>query len=82
MLFLTHTSLSVPALMGAIMCMGVGTANSILLVSFAREYLRENNDVVEAALDGWLYSHSPGANDSTRDDYWHVADGAGLRGRR
>ena len=49
-LFLTHTSLSVPALMGAIMCMGVGTANSILLVSFSREYLRENKNVVEAAL--------------------------------
>ncbi len=51
MLFLTHTSLSVPALMGAIMCMGLGTANSILLVSFARDYLRENNDVVKAALE-------------------------------
>jgi multidrug efflux pump subunit AcrB len=39
MLFLTHTSLSVPALTGAIMCMGVATANSILVVSFAREQL-------------------------------------------
>ena len=38
-LFLTHTRLSVPALTGAIMCMGVATANSILVVSFAREQL-------------------------------------------
>src|SRR6202011_4369633 len=38
-LFLTHTTLSVPALMGAIMCMGVATANSILMVSFAKERL-------------------------------------------
>jgi len=36
-LFLTHTTLSVPALMGAIMCMGVATSNSILVVSFAKE---------------------------------------------
>ena len=51
MLFLTHTSLSVPALTGAIMCMGLGTANSILLVSFARQYLSENNnEVIAAAL--------------------------------
>ena len=36
-LFLTHTTLSVPALMGAIMCMGVATANSILVISFAKD---------------------------------------------
>ena len=41
MLFVTHTTLSVPALTGAIMCMGVATANSILVVSFARERLAE-----------------------------------------
>ena len=39
MLFLTHTTLSVPALTGAIMCMGVATANSILIISFARDYM-------------------------------------------
>ncbi len=50
MLFLTHTTVSVPALMGAIMCMGVATANSILVVSFAREKLSEHGDPVEAAL--------------------------------
>jgi CzcA family heavy metal efflux pump len=51
MLFLTHTTVSVPALMGAIMCMGVATANSILVVSFARERLSEHSDPVEAALE-------------------------------
>ena len=39
MLFLTHTTLSVPALTGAIMCMGVATANSILVVTFAKDEL-------------------------------------------
>jgi multidrug efflux pump subunit AcrB len=50
MLFLTHTHLSVPALTGAIMCMGLATANSILLVSFARQYMRENHQPMAAAL--------------------------------
>ena len=50
-LFLTHTTLSVPALMGAIMCMGVGTANSILVVSFAKERLQHHGDAVRAALE-------------------------------
>jgi multidrug efflux pump subunit AcrB len=43
-LFLTHTTLSVPALMGALMCMGIATANSILVVSFAKERLHEHGD--------------------------------------
>ena len=51
MLFVTQTSLSVPALTGAIMCMGVATANSILVVSFAREQLEEGKNAVEAALE-------------------------------
>jgi multidrug efflux pump subunit AcrB len=50
MLFLTMTHVSVPALTGAIMCMGVATANSILVISFAREQLREGRDAVTAAL--------------------------------
>jgi multidrug efflux pump subunit AcrB len=49
-LFITHTTLSVPALMGAIMCMGVATANSILVVSFAKERLAELKDPLEAAI--------------------------------
>jgi multidrug efflux pump subunit AcrB len=50
MLFTTHTTLSVPAMMGAIMCMGVATANSILVVSFAKEELLESGDPVGAAM--------------------------------
>lgn len=51
MLFITHTTLSVPALTGAIMCMGVATANSILIVSFARERMNEGDDALTAALE-------------------------------
>ena len=51
MLFVTGTTLSVPALTGAIMCMGVATANSVLVVSFARERLEETGDAVKAALE-------------------------------
>ena len=51
MLFATHTPLSVPALTGAIMCMGVATANSVLVVSFARERLAAVGDAVTAAVE-------------------------------
>jgi len=51
MLFATHTTLSVPALTGAIMCMGVATANSVLVISFAREKLDELGDATKAALE-------------------------------
>jgi multidrug efflux pump subunit AcrB len=50
-LFATHTTLSVPALMGAIMCMGVATANSILVISFAKDRLLEHGDPVAAAVE-------------------------------
>ncbi|QHN04634.1 efflux RND transporter permease subunit [Granulicella sp. WH15] len=50
-LFLTGTTLSVPALMGAIMCMGVATANSILVVSFAKDRLNVHGDAIRAALE-------------------------------
>jgi multidrug efflux pump subunit AcrB len=50
-LFLAQTTLSVPALMGAIMSMGVATANSVLVVSFARDNLLKGMDSVAAALD-------------------------------
>jgi multidrug efflux pump subunit AcrB len=50
MLFITGTTLSVPALMGAIMCMGVATANSVLVVTFAKEQLDEHHDSYRAAL--------------------------------
>ena len=51
MLLLTHTTLNVPSLTGAIMCMGVATANSILMVSFARERLNEGRSAADAALE-------------------------------
>jgi multidrug efflux pump subunit AcrB len=59
MLFFTHTTLSVPALMGAIMCMGVSTANSILVVSFARERLAEHGDAIKAALEAGFTRFRP-----------------------
>ena len=51
MLFATQTTVSVPALTGAIMCMGVGTANSILVITFARERLEAGADAVTAAIE-------------------------------
>ncbi|UAK25954.1 efflux RND transporter permease subunit [Sphingomonas nostoxanthinifaciens] len=51
MLFATHTPLSVPALTGAIMCMGVATANSVLVISFARERLAATGDALAAATE-------------------------------
>jgi multidrug efflux pump subunit AcrB len=58
-LFITHTNLSVPALMGAIMCMGVATSNSILVVSFATEKIREGSDSVNAALEAGFTRFRP-----------------------
>ena len=59
MLFVTHTTLSVPALTGAIMCMGVATANSILVISFARERLAEGADALTAAIDAGFTRFRP-----------------------
>ncbi|MDB5690475.1 MAG: efflux transporter permease subunit [Sphingomonas bacterium] len=59
MLFATGTTLSVPALTGAIMCMGVATANSILVISFARERLAELGDATQAAIEAGLVRFRP-----------------------
>jgi multidrug efflux pump subunit AcrB len=59
MLFVTGTTLSVPALTGAIMCMGIATANSILLVSFAREGLTNGLDATTAALEAGFTRFRP-----------------------
>ncbi|MCX4161326.1 MULTISPECIES: efflux RND transporter permease subunit [Paraburkholderia] len=59
MLFATHTTLSVPALTGAIMCMGVATANSILVVSFCRERLAVHGDAFQAALEAGFTRFRP-----------------------
>jgi len=58
-LFITHTTLSVPALMGAIMCMGVATSNSILVVSFATEKMTEGMDSGSAALEAGFTRFRP-----------------------
>ncbi len=58
-LFLTHTTLSVPALMGAIMCMGVATANSILVVTFAKDHLAQHGDPLEAAIEAGFTRFRP-----------------------
>jgi multidrug efflux pump subunit AcrB len=58
-LFVTDTTLSVPALTGAIMCMGVATANSILVVSFARERLAATGDAALAAVDAGVTRFRP-----------------------
>jgi CzcA family heavy metal efflux pump len=59
MLFVTHTPISVPALTGAIMCMGVATANSVLMISFARERLDAIGDATAAALDAGFVRSRP-----------------------
>ncbi len=59
MLFTTHTTLSVPALTGAIMCMGVATANSVLVISFARERYDEFGDPVAAAIEAGFVRMRP-----------------------
>jgi multidrug efflux pump subunit AcrB len=58
-LFITHTTLSVPALTGTIMCMGVATSNSILVVQFAREQMNEGKDPVAAALQAGFTRFRP-----------------------
>jgi multidrug efflux pump subunit AcrB len=59
MLFVSETTLSVPALTGAIMCMGVVTANSVLVISFARERLAETGDPMAAALKAGVVRFRP-----------------------
>ncbi|HEY1543531.1 MAG TPA: efflux RND transporter permease subunit, partial [Xanthobacteraceae bacterium] len=58
-LFATGTTLSVPALTGAIMCMGVATANSVLVISFARERLEQLGDPIQAALEAGFVRFRP-----------------------
>jgi multidrug efflux pump subunit AcrB len=59
LLFLTHTTFSVPSLTGAIMCMGVATANSILVVSFAKDELARGRAAVDAAIDAGFSRFRP-----------------------
>jgi len=59
MLFVSQTTISVPALTGAIMCMGVATANSILVISFAKEQLRAGHEAGDAALQAGFTRFRP-----------------------
>jgi len=59
MMFVSHTTINVPSLTGAIMCMGVATANSVLVISFARERLAELGDPVQAALEAGFVRFRP-----------------------
>jgi multidrug efflux pump subunit AcrB len=59
MLFVSSTTLSVPALTGAIMCMGVATANSILVISFARSSLADGKEASEAAIEAGFSRFRP-----------------------
>ena len=76
MLFLTQTTFSVPSLMGSIMCVGVATANSILLVVFANDQREEGMDARSAALSAGTHPHPAGHHDRRRDDHRHAAHGA------
>jgi len=58
-LFVTYTTVSVPALMGSIMCMGVATANSILVVSFAKDRISQHGNATEAALEAGFTRYRP-----------------------
>jgi len=77
-LFITHTTLSVPALMGAIMCMGVATSNSILVVSFATEKNVGRNGFPWGRAGSRIYPFSPCADDRTGHDNRHGAHALGL----
>jgi multidrug efflux pump subunit AcrB len=82
MLFLTRTPMSVPALMGTLMCIGLTTANSILVVSFANQRMAVGDVALRAAATA-VYTPAPGVDDCRCDDPRHGADGARhRRGRR
>ena len=81
MLFITGTTLNVPSLMGAIMAVGVASANSILLVTFAREQQLAGHTAFEAALERRPHPNPPGADDRRRDDRRHDPDGDRRRRR-
>ena len=81
-LFTTHTTISVPALIGSVMCVGVATSNSILVVSFAKEQMEEGCQCHGGRAGGRLHALPAGHHDGARDDHWHGAHGAGIgRGR-
>ena len=76
MLFVTQTTFSVPSLMGAIMCIGVATANSILMVVFANDQRMEGHGRASRRRCRRATPHPAGADDGVGDDHRHAADGA------
>jgi len=78
-LHLTATTLSVPAMMGAIMCLGVATANSVLVVTFARQNLAEGRESDPCRMGGGFRALASRAHDGRGDDYRYGADGARSR---
>ena len=81
MLFITGTTLNVPSLMGAIMAVGVASANSILLVTFAREQQLKGHSAFEAAHECRPHPNPASADDRRRDDRRHDPDGDRRRRR-
>ena len=75
MLYLTRTTLSVPALMGAIMGIGVATANSILLVTFANDERATGKKCSGVCSCRGFHAHPAGYHDGTGDDHRHASDG-------
>ena len=76
MLFLTQTHLSVPALMGSLMCIGLTAANSILVVTFANQRMEAGDDKATAAIVAGYTRLRPVHDDGRRDDSRHDPDGA------
>ncbi|HEY2122069.1 MAG TPA: efflux RND transporter permease subunit [Chthoniobacterales bacterium] len=72
MLFITGTTLSVPALMGTIMCMGVATANSVLVITFAKEKLHEFKDSYSAALQAGYIRVRPRLRSNKQTKSWRT----------
>ena len=82
MLFVTGTHISVPALMGTLMCIGLTTANSILVVTFCNQRVAAGVSPAAGRRRGRLYPASAGSHDGGRDDPRHDSDGARHRRRR
>ncbi len=77
MLFATHTTLSVPALTGAIMCMGVATANSVLVISFRAGEAHRVRRRDASGARGWVRAPAPGVDDGAGHGDRHAAHGLG-----
>ena len=77
MLYLTGTTLNVPSLMGAIMCIGVATSNSILLVTFANDVRVEGHNASAGRPVRRVHAYPASDHDSARHDHWHDSHGSG-----